>query len=149
MEKTKKELLAGEVVFKRIGKEILWLLIKSKENDQWSLSKDYLKGVESSVAAAKRGVKEEVGIETEILEKIGNENYFFYENKQRTFKTVIFYLMRHLEDIKDDFHRETKKIGWFPYFKAKKRLALEKEKEILKKAKEILRQKERQLRLTK
>lgn len=148
MEKTKKELLAGEVVFKRIGKEILWLLIKSKKDGQWSFSKGCLKGVESSVAAAKREVKEKIGIETEILEKVDNENYFFYENKQKVTKTVIFYLMKYLEDIEDGFHQETKEIGWFPYLKAKKRLALEKEKEILKKAREILKQKERQLKLT-
>lgn len=144
MRKTNKELLAGGIVFKKKGREICWLVVKSKEFEKWCFPKGYLNGGESTVAAAKREVKETAGVENQLLEKVGEEKYFFYQDKQRTSKKVVFYLMEYLADTEESFNGETDKIVWLPLRKALTRLAFDKEKELLKEAVDLLKQLKRQ-----
>jgi len=136
--KIKREFSAGGIVFKSKNKEILWLVIKPAGDDRWRFPKGQINTSESSVAAAKREVREESGIETELLGKIGEEKFFFVENKQKVFKTVIFYLMKYLKPTEMVFDKETEAIAWLSFLKAKKRLAFEKDKDLLEKAKKLL-----------
>ena len=144
MKKTNKEFSAGSVIFKKEGKEICWLLVKPKGSEKWCFPKAHLNGGESTVMAAKRGIKEEVGIETQILEKIGVDSCSFYQDKKRIFKTVIFYLMEYLGHTEEGFDKETVKIVWLPLRKALTRLSFDKEKELLKEAVDLLKQLEQQ-----
>ena len=136
--KLKREFSAGGIVFKPKGKEILWLVLKPAGNEKWRFPKGKINSAESSVAASKREVREETGIEPELLGKIGEEKYFFVENNQKVFKTVIFYLMKYLKQTEIGFNKETEKIAWLPFLKAKKRLAFNKDQDLLEKAKKLL-----------
>ena len=137
--KIKREFSAGGIVFKIKGREILWLVIKPKGNDKWRFPKGKINSSESSVAAAKREVREEGGVETELLGKIGEEKLFFVENKQKIFKTVVFYLMKYFRESEASFDdKETEAIAWLPFVQAKKRLAFNKDQDLLKMAKELL-----------
>jgi 8-oxo-dGTP pyrophosphatase MutT (NUDIX family) len=138
MEKTKKELSAGSIVFKKKGKKIFWLVVKPRESDEWCFPKSHLKGGENSVMAAKRGAKEKAGIETELLEKIGIDNYSLYQDKKRILKTVIFYLIEYLQNSEESFGKETEKVIWLPLKKALEKLALVKEKKFLRQAADLL-----------
>ena len=131
---TEKQFSAGGIVFRKQGKDLLWLLIKPNGNIQWRLPKGKINNSESSVAAAKREVREETGVETEVLDKIGEEKYFFTENKQKIFKTVVFYLMKYAKEAENGFEEETEAIEWLKFTQAKKRLAFDKEKRLLVKA---------------
>ena len=90
MEKIKKELSAGSIVFKKKGKKISWLVVKPKKSDEWRFPKGHLKGGENSVMAAKRGAKEEAGIETELLEKVGIDNYSFCQDRKEFLRRLFF-----------------------------------------------------------
>ena len=137
--KIKREFLAGGIVFKTKGKEIFWLVLKPTGNEKWRLPKGQIKASESSVAAAKREVREEAGIETEILGRIGEVKYFFMENKQKVLKTVVFYLMKYFRESEIGFDdKETEAITWLPFVQAKKRLAFNKDQDLLGKAKKLL-----------
>ena len=136
--KIKREFSAGGIVFKNKGKEILWLVIKPAGNNKWRFPKGQINASESSVAAAKREVREESGVEIEILGKIGEEKYFFMEDKQKVLKTVIFYLMKYACESGASLDKETEAIAWLSFAQAKKRLAFNKEQGLLKKAKELL-----------
>lgn len=145
MEKTKikREFSAGGVVYRRdpstsSGQETLWLVVKPLGSEKWRLPKGWIEPGESSLEAARREVREEVGIEVEVLGKIGTEKYFFVQDKQKILKTVVFYLMEYLQEAQTGFSWETEAIDWLSYEKAQKRLAFEKEREILGKAKELL-----------
>ena len=138
MEKTKKELSAGSIVFKKKGKKIFWLVVKPEENDEWCFPKSHLKGGENSVMAAKRGAKEKAGIETELLEKIGIDNYSLYQDKKRISRTVIFYLIEYLQDSEESFGKKTEKVIWLPLKKALEKLALVKERKFLRQAADLL-----------
>jgi len=126
------------VVFRQEPEGILWLVIKPLGSGKWRLPKGWIEKNESSLEAAKREVREEGGVETEVLGKIGNEKYFFVENNQKIFKTVVFYLMRYAQEAKEGYGWETEEIDWLPFGEAKEKLAFEREKEILEKAKERL-----------
>jgi len=88
--------------------------------------------------AAKRGAKEKAGIETELLEKIGIDNYSLYQDKKRISKTVIFYLIEYLQNSEESFGKETEKVIWLPLKKALEKLTLVKEKKFLRQAADLL-----------
>lgn len=136
--KVKKEFSAGGVIFRREPEGVLWLVVKSKGDNRWRFPKGGIETGESSAQAARGEVREEGGVETEIVDKIGHEKYFFVEDKQKIFKTVTFYLMEYQQEAQTGFTWETEEIDWLPFAEAKKKLAFEKEKELLEKAKEIL-----------
>ncbi len=136
--KVKREFSAGGVVFRQEPEGILWLVIKPAGSDKWRLPKGKINSKETSAQAAQREVREEAGIETNVLEKIGREKYFFVQNGQKIFKTVVFYLMEYIQEAREGYGWETEMIEWLPYEEAHQRLGFEKEKEILEKAKESL-----------
>lgn len=134
----KREFSAGGVVFRKEPEGILWLIVKPRGSEKWRFPKGHIESNENSVEAAIREVAEEAGVETEVLEKIGNEKYFFVENKQKIFKTVVFYLMEYVQEAREGFNWETEEIDWLLFEEVEKKLAFPKEKEILKKAQEFL-----------
>ncbi len=137
IKKIKREFSAGGIVFQKEGKEILWLVIKPSGSGKWRLPKGGIDRGEDSLTAAKREVKEEAGIEIEVLGKIGNEKYFFVQGKQKILKTVTFYLMEYLQESESGFGWETEEIDWLPFAEAKKRLAFKKEVDLLEKAEKL------------
>jgi 8-oxo-dGTP pyrophosphatase MutT (NUDIX family) len=146
-QKVKREFSAGGVVFRKEPEGILWLVVKPKGNNRWRLPKGWIEPGESSLEAAKREAREEGGIEAEVLGKIGNEKYFFIQDKQKIFKTVTFYLMEYIQEAREGFSWETEEIDWLPFKEAKERLAFEKEKEILEKGRKILGEQQKQQKL--
>jgi len=137
--KIKREFSAGGIVFKYKNKDIFWLVIKPTDDGRWRFPKGQINASESSVAASKREVREETGVEAELLGKIGEERYLFVQNKQKILKTVIFYLMKYLKQTGVDFDKkEVEKIAWLPFIQAKKRLAFKQDKDLLAKAKKLL-----------
>ncbi len=136
--KIKREFSAGGVVFRKEPEGILWLVIKPSGSEKWRLPKGWIGKNESSLEAAKREVREEGGIEAEVLGKIGTDKFFFVWDKQKILKNVVFYLMEYLQEAETGFSWETEKIDWLSFEEAKERLAFEKEKEILEKASKML-----------
>ncbi len=159
--KITRELSAGGVVFKKAGKETLWLVTQSAPsrlypNSVWRLPKGWLddknKGREPGIlasgrkkaeeeeiqAAAIREVAEESGIKAKIIAKLGTEKYFFTRNGKRILKLVTFYLMEWVSDYRQGWGKETMAVKWLPYFKAEKILSYGGEKKILLEAKKIL-----------
>jgi len=119
-------------------------MVKPKGSKKWHFPKGYLSGAESTVAAAKREVREKAGIENQLLEKIGEKKDFSYQDKQKISGTVVFYLMEYLADTEESFNGETDKIIWLPLKKALTGLVLDEEKELLKEAVDLLKQLEKQ-----
>lgn len=136
--KVRKAFSAGGVVYREEPEGILWLVIKAKKDGQWRLPKGGIKKNETSLEAAQREVEEEAGVEVEMLGKIGHEKYFFVQDGQKIFKTVIFYLMRYVQEKFGGLDWETEKIDWLLYDEAKERLFFANEKKILVAAQKLL-----------
>jgi len=138
MTKIKKAFSAGGVVYREEPEGTLWLVIKAKSDGKWRLPKGGIEKNETSLEAAIREVEEEGGVEVEPLGKVGHEKYFFVKDGQKIFKTVVFYLMRYIQEKFGESDWETEAIDWLPYDEALERLSFKNEKKILEKAEEKL-----------
>ncbi len=150
------------MVFKKTSGKVLWLITKttiSKEYPKpwWRLPKGWLDDVDDGkkpgplttgeikttendlISTATREVKEESGVEANVIKKIDIEK-FFYKSKEGTFvfKMVYFYLMQWISDESEGYGSETSEIAWLGYEEARKKLKQSGEKKILDKAKELL-----------
>lgn len=138
--KIKFEFSAGGAVFKG-NRQIEWLLIKPAKSDTWRLPKGNIEKGEKAEEAAIREVKEETGIDAQILEKIETIQYFYYFKKRRNLKKVTFFLMRYLKgepSIESQFAHEIERVVWMTTKEALKSLSFKTEKDIISKAGEKL-----------
>ena len=129
----KREFSAGGIVFK----DGLVLLTKHSQNKHWSFPKGWIEKGQTSKEAALREVKEEGGVEAEIIEKIGDSKYVYTLNGEKIFKIVIYFLMRYISGDPKDHDWEVEEAGWFNPEEALKTLDFSRDKELLKKALEI------------
>lgn len=137
LKKISRQFSAGGAVFKLEDGQILWLLIRPSGRSSWRLAKGIIDAGESSHQTAQREVKEEAGVETEVIGKIGQDKYFFKLGRERIYKIVTYYLMRFLQEAKGPISWETEEVSWLPFEEAVEKLTFAGEKEILRKAKEI------------
>ena len=131
---TVKEFSAGGVVFKN-GK---WLIIKPTGTKRWQFPKGKIDKKESFKDTALREVEEEGGVRVEIIEKIGNTQYFFVLKGKKIFKTVTFYLMKYLGDTKEGHDWEVEEAIFVSYKEALEKLSFKDDKKMLKRAKSTL-----------
>ncbi len=160
----RREFSAGGVVFKRVKESFdktQWLVTKSRPSElfpkpAWRLPKGWLddkdrgkspgplasgarKATEKELqGAALKEVREEGGVETAILSKVGTERYFYTLSGEKILKYVTFYLMEWKKDLPEGPGLETEKVEWLSYERARKRLSYSGEKKVLDKAREIL-----------
>jgi 8-oxo-dGTP pyrophosphatase MutT (NUDIX family) len=154
MSKIKREFSAGGAVYKKEKDKILWLIIQPSAKDQpwrqgrWQLPKGWIDEGESGQQAAIREVKEEGGVEAEIIERADRINIFFQdEHKQKVMKNIVFFLMEYQKGSVKDHESETEKAVWLPFPKAYQRLTFKSEKGVLAKAKALLKKREEQPKL--
>jgi len=92
---------------------------------------------ETAEETALREVREETGLEGEIVNRIGEISYVFFKRK-RYFKMVHFYLIRHIGGSISNHDYEADRVKWFQISEALKILTYPNERKILKKAEKIL-----------
>jgi 8-oxo-dGTP diphosphatase len=124
------------VVFRRVKGEFEVALILHKGD--WCLPKGLVKENETFEQAALREVREETGLDAELVDKIGEISYSFVREK-RYFKTVHFYLLRHVEGSPNKHDSEVYRVKWFSTSDALQILTYVKERKILEKATAMLR----------
>ena len=139
---TKLQFSAGGVAFRKQDGRIDVALISVGADDRWQLPKGLVDKGESTEDAALREVREEAGIDTEIVTRIDKVEYWYFweENGQRIryHKFVYFYLLRYKAgDVRDHDH-EVNDARWVDIDDAIKMLAFDNEKKIMEKAKELI-----------
>lgn len=139
MAKVKRQVSSGGVIFRRSKKGIEVALIKVK-GDRWALPKGLIDKGEDPVETALREVKEETGLEGELIDKLGDIEYWYFskEEQMKYHKFVHFYLIEYNGGSIEDHDWEVEEVRWFPIEKAFKALSYNSEKEIMKKALKFL-----------
>lgn len=129
----KRAFSAGGVVYKIEHDKLKILLIATQGGRVWSLPKGIIEKNESPKETALREIKEETGVETKIIDEIGEVSYWFALNNEKYFKTVKYFLAEYIGgEINPD--REIDFAQWFSPKEALEKLKYKSDREILKKA---------------
>jgi 8-oxo-dGTP pyrophosphatase MutT (NUDIX family) len=139
---TKLQISAGGVAFRKRNRKIEVALISVGERQRWQLPKGMVDKGESTEDAAVREVREEAGIDTEVVERIDKVEYWYFWNEDgqrvRYHKFVYFYLLRYKSGDVRDHDDEVNEARWVEIDEAIKLLAFDSEKKIVEKAKAVI-----------
>ncbi|HVA36046.1 MAG TPA: NUDIX hydrolase [Candidatus Dormibacteraeota bacterium] len=132
------ETSAGGLVVRRHGQGYSCLLIGRGTPRIWSLPKGHVEPRETMEQAAIREVREETGCWAEIITKLSEISYYFFQNRAKHKKAVTFYLMRYLSGKTENHDHEVDEAAWFPLSAAKRTLKYVNEKRVIDLAMECL-----------
>ena len=133
---------AGGVVYRRKGETVEIVIISVGEQSRWQLPKGLIDKGETSAEAALREVREEAGIEAEVVELIDKVEYWYYSKgsgkRIRFHKYVYFYLLKYRSGNTEDHDREVNDARWVDIDTGRTMLAFKGEKEMVSRAKGMI-----------
>jgi 8-oxo-dGTP pyrophosphatase MutT (NUDIX family) len=89
---------------------------------------------ESAADAALREVREETGLQAELVEKLDDVRYWYVRKGERRFKIVRFFLLRYRSGSVRDHDDEVVSAGWIPLEEAPQRLSYRGERDVAERA---------------
>ena len=110
----KRQFSAGRRVVRRFRGRPFLAVVKLRRGAVMALPKGHPDGKESMREAAVREVREETGLETDALEKVGDVRYWYTVDGERVLKVVSFYLCRYLFGRIADHDHEVDGVEWVP-----------------------------------
>jgi len=135
---TKLQFSAGGVAYRERDTVIEVALISVGDDNRWQLPKGLVDKGESTEDAAIREIREEAGIETELVERLDKVEYWYFWNEHgervRYHKFVYFYLLRYKSGDVSNHDHEVNEARWFNIDEAINVLAFDSEKKIVEKA---------------
>lgn len=130
-----RELSAGGVVLR--GDEVI-VIVPTRRGAQGQrvlgLPKGHIDPGESAERAATREVREEAGVEAELIEKLGDVRYFYQRDGRRIFKLVHFFLFAYRSGDVADHDDEVEEARWMPLREAIEAVTYRGEREMLERA---------------
>jgi 8-oxo-dGTP pyrophosphatase MutT (NUDIX family) len=99
-----------------------------------ALPKGHVDPGESEAQAAAREVREEAGVEAELVEKLGDVRYWYQRDGKRIAKRVAFYLFDYLSGDPADHDTEVEVARWMPLSEAVEALSYKGEREMAERA---------------
>ena len=120
----------GAVISIRDGKPHV-ALIATRGKTRWGLPKGAVSEGETSEQAALREVREETGLEAEILRSLDTIEYFFRAGDTLIKKRVDFYLMRYVAGELEPQLSEVDDVQWFELSEALQRASFDSERKLL------------------
>ena len=129
---------AGAVVFRRENKKIKYLLIQYGWG-HWEFPRGLIRKGESLEEAARREIKEEVGIkDIQFIPGFKEWIKFFFKLKGKNIMKIATFLLAETKTKKIKLSYEHKDYAWLEYQEALEKLTFKNAKEILKKANQFL-----------
>jgi 8-oxo-dGTP pyrophosphatase MutT (NUDIX family) len=130
--RARREFSAGGVVV-RGGDVVVIVPVKrdAAGNRVLGLPKGHPDGSETPEAAALREVREETGVEGELIGKLGDVRYWYQRRGSRVFKLVTFFLMQYRSGDLADHDDEVEEACWMPMVQAARSLSYAGEREMV------------------
>ncbi len=126
---------AGGIVIKKDDGNIKVLISQHSKHLGWDFPKGHIESGESSEQAALREVEEETGVRAEIIERVGETKYFYFEDGERVFKTVIFFLMKYVGEGEATTAFEVSDMAWLSVDEVEEKLTFKDTKKLWEEAK--------------
>jgi mutator protein MutT len=130
---------AGGVAIRADDSKIEVAIIQTATEKRWQLPKGIVDPGETPDQAALREVREEAGINCEIISKLDTIEYWFVASydgeKKRYHKNVHFFLMKYLNGDVADHDREVAEARWVAINEAVEMLVFASERKLVEKAK--------------
>jgi 8-oxo-dGTP pyrophosphatase MutT (NUDIX family) len=104
-----------------------------------ALPKGHVDPGENEEQAATREVREEAGIDADLVEKLGDVRYWYQRDGRRIAKQVAFFLFRYRAGDPADHDTEVEEARWMPLADAATELSHRGEREMVERARERLR----------
>ena len=139
---TQEQVSAGGVAFRLNGSEPEVAIVSVLPGPRWQLPKGIIDKGESPERAALREVREEAGIETELLAPIDTVEYWYVSEKRgrrvRYHKFVHFFLLEYRGGEVSDHDHEVAEARWVRTGEAIEMLAFKSERAVVEKAREMI-----------
>jgi 8-oxo-dGTP pyrophosphatase MutT (NUDIX family) len=129
----KREFSAGGVVVRRFQGRPFVAAVAPRRG-VLALPKGHPDGDESMKEAATREVREETGLEGELVEKLDDVRYWYTRGGERVLKVVSFYLFRYRSGRIADHDHEIEHVEWVPLEELPERLSYAGERDVARKA---------------
>jgi 8-oxo-dGTP pyrophosphatase MutT (NUDIX family) len=127
------EFSAGGVVVRDLEGQEFVAVVRVRD-EILALPKGHPDGDESAAEAARREVREETGLEAELVEKLDDIRYVYTRSGRRVAKLVSFFLFRYVSGDVADHDHEVEEALWIPLDEAPRRLAYKGERDMAKAA---------------
>ena len=124
-----REFSAGGVVVRRMQGRPFVAVVRVRD-EILALPKGHPDGEESAAEAARREVREETGLEAELVERLGEVKYWYVRGGERVMKIVAFFLFRYRSGSVENHDHEVEEALWIPLDEAPRRLAYKGEREM-------------------
>jgi 8-oxo-dGTP pyrophosphatase MutT (NUDIX family) len=139
---TERQVSAGGLAVRKDGDKLKVALISVGNPPRWQLPKGLVDKSETPETAACREVREEAGIDADLVAKIETVEYWYQSKKGtariRYHKFVHFFLMNYRSGDVEDHDHEVNEAQWFDVNEAAEVLAFANERKVLAKALEMI-----------
>lgn len=139
---TMDQISAGGVAFRWKDSKLEIAIVSIKPKLRWQLPKGIVDPGESPQETAVREVREEAGIETDLIKLIETIEYWYRSVKNgqpvRYHKFVHFYLMEYRSGDVSNHDHEVEEARWVSFEEAIEMLEFKSEREVAEKAREII-----------
>jgi 8-oxo-dGTP pyrophosphatase MutT (NUDIX family) len=136
LQKAEKHVSSGGLVYRTHDDIVEVILISRLGGKVWCLPKGHVEPGESFQQTAEREVREETGVDAQVIKELGDVQYWYYDKwvKKRIFKTVHFFLLTYRAGDVQNHDQEVDEACWFLIEEALPRLTYSSEREIFQKA---------------
>src|SRR5918997_5151902 len=134
---TRDQVSAGGVAVRAtdLGWEAALVLVGPKAKPRWQLPKGLVDAGETPEVTALREVREEAGIDTDVIGPLDSVEYWYYGTERgarvRYHKVVHFYLLRYRAGRVEDHDREVYQARWVTLAEAAEMLAFASERRVV------------------
>ena len=140
---TVEQISAGGVAYRETASDTEIAIVSVRPSLRWQLPKGIIDAGESAEIAALREVREEAGIDAEIIELIETVEYWYVGEQRggervRFHKFVHFFLMKYVSGETENHDHEVAEARWVKIEDAIEMLAFKSEKSVVEKASTLL-----------